>query len=78
MQRNETEQAIHIIANEFCSDYPGVNTCTPKEQLYAIKESMIGICLANDDLHKVINVLMKHCDMSMDDYVEFIKDIKGN
>lgn len=64
---------IKDIAIEFCNDYPGVGTCNPLEQLYAIEESFKGIDAANTDLHQIIMKLRSKLGMTLEEYIEFVE-----
>lgn len=61
-------------AVEIATDYPKVAECDPWEQLYAIKSSYQGTKAANDDLHRVIRLLLKELGWSIERYLAFCKE----
>ena len=64
---------INEIAIDLCDDYPGVDTCKPLEQLYAIEESFKGVNAANTDLHQIIMKLRGKIGMSLEEYIDFVE-----
>jgi len=53
LRRRVAEAALKI-----SPDYPGIKTCEPWEQLYAIECAYEGTNLANGDLHAIIADLL--------------------
>lgn len=64
---------INEIAIDLCDDYPGVDTCKPLEQLYAIEESFKGVNATNTDLHQIIMKFRGKLGMSLEEYIEFVE-----
>lgn len=71
------EKRIKEIATNFCSEYPNINNCNSYEQLYAIESYLQGITEANNDCHKVINILQEKENLSDADIVEMFEKIMG-
>jgi len=55
---------IREAAEQIAPDYPNVSKCDSWEQLYAIKASYKGTCDANEDLHRLVNILREKLGMS--------------
>lgn len=57
-------------------DYPNIETCKPWEQLYAIASSYKGTSLANDDLHKLLEVMRLRLEMTKEEMIELSKEVR--
>lgn len=68
---------IKEIAVEIAPDYPGVADCDPHEQLYAIKAAYQGTCLANDDLHELVQNLRGALGMSAEELVSIAHELRA-
>lgn len=64
---------INEIATMYCSDYPSIAGCKPKEQLYAIEEAFRGVMAANVDLHVVISKMKDKLNLSDAQYIELVE-----
>lgn len=68
---------IEEIALKHCADYPDIETQNRAGKLYAIDATLEGITLANKDLHKVIENLRIKNNMTEDDLLELIEELKS-
>lgn len=68
---------IEEIALKHCADYPNIKNETRAGRLYAIDSTLEGISLANKDLHKVIENLRIKNNMTEDDLLELIEELKS-
>jgi hypothetical protein len=66
---------IGKLAEKVAPDYPGIEECDSKEQLYAIKSTIRGICMANGDLHKVLHILMEKYNITNEELENLFKRI---
>jgi len=70
------EEGLKEAAIEIAPDYPNIETADQIEQLWAIKSTFEGVKAANDDLHKLIDVLRGRLNLSEEDVCEVWDEMK--
>lgn len=64
-------------AIKICPHYLLIQTCDWREDLWAIESSYEGTCLANDDLHKLVDHLRIKLGMSKEALVELSQELRN-
>lgn len=59
-----TRKRLCEVASLVAHDYPGIETCNPWQQFWAIEQSHIGSELAFSDYRNVVEALREKCGMS--------------
>jgi hypothetical protein len=68
------KKRVHEIALKHCSEYPDIENKDIYEQLYAIEASLQGVEKANQECHKMINILSEKAKLSVDEVYEIWKE----
>lgn len=63
--KDDIRDAAMVIA----PDYPGIETASPCEQLWAMKQSYEGLVLANKGLHKILQKLTESSGIAYADWL---------
>jgi hypothetical protein len=62
------------ITNKHCIDYPNIENAGTMERLYALESTIIGLELACDDLHAIVETLSVKCDLTREEIFKMFLD----